>query len=60
MDGHCIWNLEQSAHPLSLWEPKQCKVNRCRRRLNYVDMLRKYTGLLYKQDIRTSMLDRDV
>ena len=35
------------------------EVNRGSRRLNYVDMLRKYTGLLEKQDIRTSVLDRD-
>ena len=43
MAGHCIRYPELSAHPLILWEPTQGKSNRGRRRLNYVDMLRKDT-----------------
>ena len=57
---HCIRHPELSEHPIILWEPTQGKVNRGRRRLKYVDMLRKDTGLIEKQYIRTSMLDRDV
>ena len=32
--------------------------NRGRRRFNYVDVLKKDTGLLEKEEIRTGMLDR--
>ena len=63
MAGHCIHVLqyiELSAPPLILWEHSHGKANIDRRRLNYLDMLRKYTDLLDKQEIRTSMLDRDV
>ena len=60
MAGHCIRHTELSTNPHILWEPIQSKASRGRRRLNYVDMLRKDTGHLKKQDIPTSMLDRDV
>ena len=60
MSGHCIWHPELSTHPLIVWEPTQGKVNRGRRRLNYVDVLKKDTGLLEKEEVRTSMLDRDI
>ena len=58
--GHCIRHTELSAYQLIVWEPTQSKANRGRRRLNYVDMLRKDTSLLEKQEIRISMLDRNV
>ena len=60
MDGHCIRHPELSTHPLMLWEPTQGKANRGRRRFNYVDVLKKDTGLLEKEEIKTSMLDRDI
>ena len=60
MAGHCIRHSELSTHPLTVWEPTQGKANRGRRRLNYVDVLTKDTGLLEKEEIRTSMLDRDI
>ena len=60
MAGYCIRHPELSVHPLILWEPTQGKANRGRRRLNYEDKLRKYTGFLEKQEIRTNMLDRYV
>ena len=44
----------------TVWEPTQGKANRGRRRLNYVDVFKKDTGLLEKEEIRTSMLDRDI
>ena len=59
MAGH-IRHPELSTHPLILWESTQGKANRGRRRLNYVDVLKKDTGLLDKEEIRTSMLDRDI
>ena len=43
MAGHCIWHPELSKHPLILWEPTQGKANSGRRRLNYVDVLKKDT-----------------
>ena len=60
MAGHCIRHPELSTHPLMLWEPTQGKANRGRRRSNYVDVLKKYTGILEKEEIRISMLDRDI
>ena len=44
--GHCIRHPELSTYPLIFWEPIKCKANRGRRRLNYVDVLKKDTGLL--------------
>ena len=55
--GHCIRHPELSTHSLILWEPTQGKANRGRRRLNYVDVLKRDTGILEKEEIRTSMLD---
>ena len=46
MAGHYIRYPELSTHPLILWKPTQGKANRGRRRLNYVDVLKKDTGLL--------------
>ena len=58
--GHCIRNPEQLAHQLILWEPSQGKANVSHRRLNYIDILSKNSGLLDNQEIRTRMLDIDV
>ena len=58
--GNCIRYPELSAHPLIIWEPTQGKSKRGRRRLNYLDVLRKYTDLLEKQEIRTNMFDSNV
>ena len=57
MAGHCIRHPELSVHQFIIWETTQGKANIGRRRLNYVDMLRIYTRLLDKQEIRTSMLE---
>ena len=60
MAGHCIRHPELSTYPLILWELTQGKSNRGRRRLNYVAVLKNDTGLLEKEEIRTSMLDIDI
>ena len=60
MAGHCVRHPELSVHPLILWEPSQGKASRGRRRISYVNMLKKDCGLHEKEEIRTSMLDRDV
>ena len=60
MLGHCVRHPELSVHPLILWEPSQGKASRGLRRISYVDMLKKYCGLHEKEEIRTSMMDRDV
>ena len=60
MAGHCILHPELSTNPLVLWEPTQDNANRVRRRLNYIDVLKKDTGLLEKEEIISSMLDRDI
>ena len=41
---HCARHPELPEHPLILWEPTQDKDNRGRRRLHYVDILRKYSA----------------
>ena len=60
MAGHCIRYPELSTHQLIVWKPTQGKANRGRQRLNNVDVLTKDTGLLEKEEIRTSILDRDI
>ena len=60
MAEHFMRHPTLSAYPLILWETTQGKANRGRRRLNCVDMLRKYTGLIQKKDIITIMLGRYV
>ena len=60
MAGHCVRHPVLFTSPLILWEPTHGSENRSRRRLTYVDMLRKDNGLTEKQDIRTCMMDRDV
>ena len=62
MARHCILHSELSARPFILWEHVEYihtrgKANIGRRRLNYVNMLRKYNGLLERQVIRTIILD---
>ena len=47
MAGHYIRHPELSAHPLIIWQHTQGKANRGRR-YNYVNMLRKESGLLGK------------
>ena len=60
MAGYCVRHPELSVHPLILWEPSRCKASRGRRRISYVDMLKKDCRLHEKEEIRTSMLDRDI
>ena len=57
---HCIRPTELSTHPLILWEPTHGKANRGRPRFKYIDVLKKNIGLLEKEEIRISMLDRDI
>ena len=49
MDRHCVRHPELSVHPLILWDPSQGKASRGRRRISYVDMLKKYFGLHEKE-----------
>ena len=60
MAGHCVRHPELSVHPQIMWEPSQGKASRGRRSISNVDMLKKDCGLHEKEDIRTSILDRDV
>ena len=60
MAGHCVRHPELSVYPLIMWESSQGKASRGRRIISYVDMLKKDCGLHEKEEIRTSMLDRDV
>ena len=43
--GHCVRHPELAACPTILWEPKQGTASRGRRRLTFVDQLKRDTGL---------------
>ena len=58
--GHCIRHPEEIAHKLVLWEPTTGKRSKGRKRLTYVDMLKKDTDLETTADLRTAMNDRNI
>ena len=58
--GHCVRHPELEAAKLVLWAPQQGRSNRGRKRTDYIDALKADTGLSTLEDLRSSMLDRDV
>ena len=58
--GHCVRHPEEEASKLVLWEPTQGHVNRGRKALTYVDLLKLDTGLANCHELRTAMTDRNV
>ena len=58
--GHCIRHPEEISSKLVLWEPTRGGPNRGRKPTDYIDQLKRDTGLETTKDIRTAMLDRDV
>ena len=58
--GHCVRHPELEAAKLVLWAPQQGTSNRGRKRTDYIDTLKADTGLSTLEDLRSSMLDRDI
>ena len=58
--GHCIRHPEEIASQFVLWEPQHGHTNRGRKPVNYVDLLKRDTGIESTEDLRGAMLDRDV
>ena len=58
--GHCVRHPEEEASKTILWEPTEGTVNRGRKVTNYIDVLKRDTGLTNTNELRTAMMDRDI
>jgi hypothetical protein len=58
--GHCVRHPELEAAKLDLWAPQQGTSNRGRKRTDYIDTLKADTGLSTLEDLKSSMVDRDI
>ena len=58
--GHCIRHPEEIASKLVLWQPTEGRVKRGRKPVDYIDNIKRDTGLDNINEIRTAMLDRKV
>ena len=56
--GHCIRHPEEIASQLVLWQPSQGEVNRGRKPTDYIDLIKRDTGLENINEIRNVMVDR--
>ena len=56
--GHCIRHPEEIASKLVLWQPTEGRVNRGRKPTDYIDVIKRDTGLTDTNEIKTVMLDR--
>jgi hypothetical protein len=58
--GHCLRHKELPASGLILWAPNHGKRARGRRRLNYIDVLKRDAGVESEGELATCMMDRDI
>ena len=58
--GHCVRHQDEIASKFVLWEPMHGYVNRGRKPVNYIDLLKCDTGLSNTSEIRAVMRYRDV
>ena len=58
--GHCVRHPEEEASKTILWEPTEGRVNRGRKTTNYIDVLKRDTGLNNTNELRTAMMDREI
>lgn len=58
--GHCVRHPDEIASNLVLWEPTGGRVNRGRKPTDYIDVIKRDTGLKDIAEIKTAMEDRDV
>ena len=57
--GHCVRHPELPVSPLVLWEPIDGNRSKGRRRITFVDQLKKNATQQETSELRTLMLDRD-
>ena len=53
-------HVEEEASKIVLWEPIGGRANRGRKVTNYIDVLKKDTGLDNTSELQTAMQDRDM
>ena len=58
--GHCFRHKELPASDLIIWAPTQGARTRGRRRVTYVDILKRDAGVESDGELATCMMDRDV
>ena len=58
--GHCVRHPEEIASQLVLWEPSRETANRGRKTVDFVDLIKRDTGLDSINEIKASMCDRNV
>ena len=56
--GHGVRHPEEITSQLVLWQPSTGRVNRGRKPTEYMDLIKRDTGLHNIEEIRTVMLDR--
>ena len=56
--GHCVRHPEVPANPLILWEPTQGRRSRGRRKLFYVNVLKKDAAVENRDELTALMLNR--
>ena len=58
--GHCIRHPEEVASQLVLWEPLHGHVSRGRKPVDYIDQLKRDTGIELTEHLQHAMNDRAV
>lgn len=58
--GHLMRHPEEMASSLVLWQPSQGVTNRGRKPVDFIDLLKRDTGLDSVDDLQTTMCDRQV
>ena len=58
--GHCVRHPEEIASQLFLWEPSRGTANRGRKPVDFIDLIKRDTGLDSINEIKASMCDRNV
>ena len=58
--GHCVRHEEEIASQFVLWQPSHGHVNRGRKPVDYIDLLKRDTGIDTTEDLQSAMNDRDV
>ena len=58
--GHCIKHPEEISSNLVLWQPTHERLHPGRPATNFIDILKKDTGLNITSEIRAVMMERDI
>ena len=57
--GHCTRHPEEIASQLVLWEPLHGHVSRRRKPVDYIDLIKRDTGIELTEHLQHAMNDRD-